>query len=83
MRNLFLILSVVLTTPIGAAFAEPLVRAEYYIVRDTLTKKCAVTDKTPMGASPHTIAVDIRLSFQTKADAETSMNSMKLCMNTQ
>ena len=73
--------TVFLTIPVGAAFAEPVAKAEYHIVRDTMTKKCAVTDKTPMSASRHTVAVDIGLSFQTKADAETSMKSMKLCMN--
>lgn len=57
-----LILSALLTVPIGA-LAAPI---EYYVVRDTLTKKCTVTDKIPMSASPHTVAVDTRLSFQTR-----------------
>ena len=69
-----------LAIPFTSALAEPTVIPQYYIVLDTLTKKCVVTDKAPLTPSPRTVAVDTRISFETKADAEISMKWMKLCM---
>ena len=75
-----LILWAFLAIPLTSALAEPAVKREYYIVLDRLTKKCAVTDEAPVATSPRTVAVDTRISFETKADAEISMTWMKRCM---
>jgi hypothetical protein len=60
-----------------SALAEP--KREYCVIRDTLTKKCTVTDRVPITPS-RAIVVDTRLSFENKTEAETGMKSMKPCM---
>jgi hypothetical protein len=50
--------------------------AEYYIVRDTTTKKCTIVDTKPTTTT--TTVVDNGV-FKTKTEAETSMKTMKVC----
>jgi hypothetical protein len=49
---------------------------EYYVVRDTSTKKCTIVDKKPTTTT--TTVVD-NGTFKTKTEAETGMKSMKVC----
>ena len=50
--------------------------AEFYVVRDTTTKKCTVVDSKP--TSTTTTVVD-NGTFKTKTEAEIGMKTMKAC----
>jgi hypothetical protein len=60
----------------ASAIAETAVAAEFYVVRDTTTKKCTVVDAKP--TSTTTTIVDNGV-FKTKTEAETGMKTMKVC----
>ncbi|WP_235983566.1 hypothetical protein [Bradyrhizobium australiense] len=60
----------------ASAFAGMAVAAEFYVVRDATTKKCTVVDTKPTTTT--TTVVDNGV-FKTKAEAETSMKTMKVC----
>jgi len=62
----------------ASAIAESAVAAEFYVVRDTATKKCTVVDTKP--TSTTTTVVD-NGTFKTKTEAETGMKTMKVCTN--
>jgi hypothetical protein len=62
----------------ASAIAESAVAAEFYVVRDTTTKKCTVVDTKP--TSTTTTVVD-NGTFKTKTEAETGMKTMKVCTN--
>jgi len=70
------------TLLIGAlAFAATIISqtamaAEFYVVRDTTTKKCTVVDTKPTTTT--TTVVDNGI-FKTKTEAETGMKTMKVC----
>ena len=70
------------TPLIGAlAFAATIISqtamaAEFYVVRDTTTKKCTVVDTKPTTTT--TTVVDNGI-FKTKTEAETGMKTMKVC----
>jgi hypothetical protein len=55
------------------AFAQT---TEFYVVRDTSTKKCTIVDKKPTTTT--TTIVD-NGTFKTRTEAETGMKSMKVC----
>jgi hypothetical protein len=57
-----------------SAFAQT--ATEYYVVRDTSTKKCTIVDKKPTTTT--TTVVDNGV-FKTRTEAETGMKSMKIC----
>jgi hypothetical protein len=61
---------------VTSAFAQTAVSSEYYVVRDTSTKKCTIVDKKPTTAT--TTVVD-NGTFKTKTEAETGMKTMKVC----
>jgi hypothetical protein len=58
------------------AVAETANAAEFYVVRDTTTKKCTVVDSKPTTTT--TTVVD-NGTFKTKTEAETGMKTMKVC----
>ena len=60
----------------AAGIAETAVAAEFYVVRDTATKKCTIVDSKP--TSTTTTIVD-NGTFKTKTEAETGMKTMKVC----
>jgi hypothetical protein len=62
----------------ASAIAESAVAAEFYVVRDSATKKCTVVDSKP--TSTTTTIVD-NGTFKTKTEAETGMKTMKVCTN--
>lgn len=49
---------------------------EFYVVRDTTTKKCTIVDTKPTTTT--TTIVD-NGTFKTRTEAETSMKTMKVC----
>jgi hypothetical protein len=57
----------------GAAVAQT---AEFYIVQDTATKKCTIVDKRPTTTTTVVVGDGI---FKTRAEAETSMKTVKVC----
>jgi hypothetical protein len=56
--------------------AETASAAEFYVVRDSATKKCTVVDTKPTTTT--TTVVD-NGTFKTKTEAETGMKTMKVC----
>jgi hypothetical protein len=60
------------------AFAAPALADEYYVVRDTTTKKCTIVDKRP--TSTTTITQVGPLAFKTRTEAEEGMKKEKICV---
>jgi hypothetical protein len=60
----------------ATTFAETAMSAEYYVVRDSTTKKCTVVDSKP--TSTTTTVVDNGI-YKTKTEAETGMKTTKVC----
>jgi hypothetical protein len=54
----------------------PSFAAEFYVVRDTTTKKCTIVDTRPTTTT--TTIVD-NGTFKTRTEAETGMKTMKVC----
>ena len=50
----------------------------FYIVLNSLTKRCSVFDKTPKTDTPN-IAVASDAIYKTRADAEAAMNKLPSC----
>jgi hypothetical protein len=67
---------------VGAAlilsFAAPALADEYYVVRDTTTKKCTIVDKRPTTTT--TITQVGPLAFKTRTEAEEGMRKEKICV---
>ena len=59
-----------------SAVAQTTVASEFYVVRDTTTKKCTIVDKRPTGTT--TTVVDNGI-FKTRTEAETGMKTIKVC----
>ena len=59
-----------------AATASYAQSTEFYVVRDTTTKKCTIVDKKPTTTT--TTIVD-NGTFKTRTEAETGMKTMKVC----
>ena len=72
MKKLLLSTAVVAFT-VTSAFAQT---SEYYVVRDSTTKKCTIVDKKPTATT--TTVVD-NGTFKTRTEAETGMKSIKVC----
>jgi hypothetical protein len=60
----------------ATAVAETASAAEFYVVRDSATKKCTIVDTKPTTTT--TTVVD-NGTFKTKTEAETGMKTMKVC----
>ena len=71
----FLLSGAVVAFAVTSAFAQTTV-SEYYVVRDTATKKCTIVDKKPTTTT--TTVVD-NGTFKTRTEAETGMKSIKVC----
>jgi len=56
--------------------AETAMAAEYYVVRDSTTKKCTVVETKPTSST--TVVVDNGV-YKTKTEAETGMKTTKVC----
>jgi hypothetical protein len=64
----------------GPSFAQPKkTQRTFYVVLNSLTKRCVVVDKPPRTDTPNiTVASDA--VFQTRAEAETAVKTLKPCM---
>ena len=60
----------------ASTIAQTAMAAEYYVVRDSATKKCTVVDSKPTTTT--TTVVD-NGTYKTKTEAETGMKSTKVC----
>jgi hypothetical protein len=60
----------------AATVAESAMAAEFYVVRDSATKKCTVVDTKPTATT--TTIVD-NGTYKTKTEAETGMKTTKVC----
>ena len=60
----------------ASAVAGSASAAEFYVVRDTATKKCTVVETKPTTTT--TTIVD-NGTFKTRTEAETGMKTMKVC----
>ena len=60
----------------ASTIAQTSMAAEFYVVRDSATKKCTVVDTKPTTTT--TTIVD-NGTFKTKTEAETGMKTMKIC----
>ena len=56
--------------------AESAIAAEFYVVRDSTTKKCTVVDTKPTTTT--TTIVD-NGTYKTKTEAESGMKTAKVC----
>jgi hypothetical protein len=68
-----------LTGLLLTAMASPALAAEFYIVQDTTTKRCTIVDKRPT-VTTTTIVGDGKV-YQTRAEAETAIKTVKVCTN--
>ena len=59
-----------------ASIAQAAPATHYYVVLDPATNRCAVVDHWPKSAAR---AVDERIYFKTRSEAETGMQAMKAC----
>jgi hypothetical protein len=56
--------------------AETAVAAEFYVVRDSATKKCAVVETKPTSTTATIVDNGI---YKTKTEAESGMKTTKVC----
>ena len=68
----------VLAAVLVASFAAPALADEYYVVRDTTTKKCTIVDKRP---TEKTVTVVGNGVYKTRTEAESGMKTVKVCTN--
>jgi len=61
------------------AFVTPALAAdEFYVVRDSTTKKCMVVDKKPT-VTTTTVVSEGGKTYKTKVEAEGAMKTVKVC----
>ena len=68
----------VIAAALIASFATPAFAEEYYIVRDTTTKKCTIVDKRPTTTT--TITQVGPVAFKSRTEAEAGMTKEKICV---
>jgi hypothetical protein len=62
----------------SAAFAQPARGPAFYVVLNSLTKKCTVVDQTPKTDTPNiTVASDA--IYKTRTEAEDAIKTLKPC----
>ena len=59
------------------SFAAPALADEYYVVRDSTTKKCTIVDKRP---TTTTVTQVGPLAFKTRTEAEEGMKKETICV---
>lgn len=60
------------------SFAAPALADDFYIIRDTTTKKCTIVDKRPTVST--TITQVGPVAFKTRVEAEAGMKKEKICV---
>lgn len=58
--------------------STPLLAAEFYIVHDRTTQKCAVVDKLPV-TNMRTISLASDSIYKSRKDANSAMKDIKVC----
>jgi len=69
---------IVLATALIASFATPAFAEEYYIVRDSTTKKCIIVDKKPTMTT--TVTQVGPVTFKSRTEAEAGMKKETVCV---
>jgi hypothetical protein len=59
-----------------ASFVLPAAADEFYIVRDTKTKKCTIVDKKPTTTTTTIVGNGV---YQTRTEAESGLKTVKVC----
>jgi hypothetical protein len=59
------------------AMATPALAAEFFIVRDSATKKCTIVDKRPTVTTTTVVSGD--RAYTTREEAATAMKTVKVC----
>jgi hypothetical protein len=60
-----------------AAFVAPAAAAEFYVVQDTGTKRCTITEQRPTVST--SVVVGDGKVFTTRNEAENAMKTVKVC----
>lgn len=68
---------VILSAAVMASFALPALADEFYVVRDTSTKKCTIVTQKP--TSTTTVTQVGPVAFKTRTEAEAGMKKEKVC----
>jgi hypothetical protein len=68
---------VILAAVLVIFFALPASAAEYYVVQDTVTKKCAVVSERPTGST--TIIIG-NIVYTSRTEAEAGLRTAMACM---
>ena len=67
---------ILIAAALAVSFAAPAFADEFYVVRDTTTKKCTIVDKKPT-VTTTTVVGDT--TYKTRTEAETGMKTVKVC----
>jgi hypothetical protein len=59
------------------AFAAPAFAQSFYVVQDTKTKKCTITESKP--TTTETTVVSGDTVYKTRSEAEAGMKTVKVC----
>ena len=59
------------------AFAAPAFAQAFYVVQDTKTKKCTITETKPTSTDVTVVSGDT--VYKTKTEAEAGMKTVKVC----
>ena len=59
-----------------ANFVTPALADEFYVVRDSTTKKCTIVDKRPTTTTTTGVGDG---AFKTRTEAESGMKTIKVC----
>ncbi len=70
-------LKTVLIVAALTSIAAPAVAQSFYVVQDVKTKKCTITESKP--TTTETTVVSGDTVYKTRAEAETGMNTVKVC----
>ena len=62
------------------SFVAPVWADEFYIVRDLATQKCTVVDKRPT-TDTRTITLATDTIYKSRADAESGVKTIKVCID--
>lgn len=70
-------LRLMVSAAVIASFAAPAMADEYYVVRDTTTKKCTIVTQKPTTST--TVTQVGPVVFKTRTEAEAGMKKEKIC----
>jgi hypothetical protein len=60
-----------------AAFVTPVAAAEFYVVQDSTSKRCTITEQRPTTST--SVVVGDGKVFTTRTEAENAMKTVKVC----